>query len=173
MKPYHKFILVILFLNLSVTAFAQITSDTTRINFIKTQYAEINRNLNLYKKVVKTDTTETTEGNEILLYYNGSEIKKITVTYYGETGKVLDEFYFFNNKLIFCYCTDYHYDASINSTKGKVKVVSTTEERFYLHDGKIFLVKKRPAHSDYFSEFPVDPGKEAKRLIQLKGSYKN
>ena len=173
MKPYHKLLVTIVLLDLPFAAFAQKTSDTVWVNLIKTQYAEINKNLKSYRKVTKTDTTETTEGNEVLLYYSGNEIKKVSATYYGEAGKALNEFYFFNNKLIFCYCVDYRYEAPIYSQKSKVKIASTTEERLYLHDGKIFLVKKRPSHSEYFSEFPNAPEKEAKRLIDLKDSHKN
>ena len=173
MKPYQKLMLTILFLNLSVTVVAQKVTDSTQINFIRTQYAEINKNLKSYRKVTKTDTAETTEGNEVLLYYNSDEIKKIAATYYGETGKAVEEFYFFNNKLIFFYYVDYHYDAPISVPKNKVKIASTAEERVYLHDSKIFLVKKRPAHSGYLSEFSTDPEKEAKRLINLKYSDKN
>ncbi|MBV8388595.1 MAG: hypothetical protein JO080_02220 [Mucilaginibacter sp.] len=170
MKPYYKRLLVVLFLILSVAALAQNKADTAKISFIKNQYAEINKDLKSYKKVAKTDTAQSTEGNEVLLYYSGNEIKKIAATYYGETGKALDEFYFFDNRVIFCYCVDYHYDVPIYAKNGRVKITSTTEERFYLSDGKIFLVKKKPSHSDYFSEFPVDPVKEARRLINLKHS---
>jgi hypothetical protein len=37
-------------------------------NFIRNQYAAINKNLRSYKEVAKTDTAETTEGNEVFLY---------------------------------------------------------------------------------------------------------
>jgi hypothetical protein len=103
----------------------------------------------------------------VLLYYKGKEIKKIAATYFGETGKALQAYYFLNNKLIFCYCVDYHYNMPI-SEKGGGKIRSTTEERFYLDNGKIFLIKKKPSVSDYFNEFPTDPLKAAKRLIDLK-----
>ncbi|MGZ4000384.1 MAG: hypothetical protein ACXVIY_07140, partial [Mucilaginibacter sp.] len=49
--------------------FAQ-TTDTAKVNFIKSQFAEINKNLKSCKRIEKTDTAETTEGNEVLLYYN-------------------------------------------------------------------------------------------------------
>jgi hypothetical protein len=147
--------------------FSQKPPDTTKINFIKTQYAEINKNLKSYKKIEKTDTAETTEGNEVLLYYKGNEIKKIATTYYGETGKALYEYYFFNKKLIFCYFVDYHYNKPFYITGGG-KITSTTEERFYLDNDKVLMVKKRPSKSPYFEEFPIYLRKEAQRLMDLK-----
>src|ERR1700733_16186912 len=100
MKPYHKFIFTLLLILPSALCKVQNSADTAQVNFIKTQYTEINKNLKFYRKVVKTDTAETTEGNEIRLYFNGDEIKKIEALYYGETGKVLNEYYFFNKKLM-------------------------------------------------------------------------
>jgi len=161
-----------IFLTLSLifcfsNAFSQKSADTAKVNFIKTEYAEINKNLKSYKKIEKTDTAETTEGNEVLLYYKGNEIKKIAAAYYGETGKALYEYYYSNKKLIFCYFADYHYNKPFN-IKGGGKITSTAEERFYLDNDKILMVKKRPSKSDYFGEFPTDPQKEAKRLLNLK-----
>jgi len=164
---HRSFTLTLLMISLSVFSYGQATVDTAKISFIKSQFAEINKNLKSYKKVEKTDTIESTEGNEVLLYYKGNEIKKVAVTYYGETGKAIQEYYFFDKKLIFCYCVDYHYNRPF-TVKGGGKIASTTEERFYLDNGKILLVKKRPLTSEYFSEFPYDPKQEARRLIKLK-----
>jgi len=166
MRTCHKLLLLFAVLLWAEHGFAQ-SIDTVKLNFIKRQFAEINRNLKSCKKVEKEDTVETTEGNGVLLYYSGKEIKKIAATYFGETGKAVQEYYFADNKLIFCYCVDYHYNMPI-SEKGGGKIRSTTEERFYLSDCKVFLLKKKPAVSEYFSEFPDDPVKEAKRLMSLK-----
>ncbi|MFI5162058.1 MAG: hypothetical protein ACHQHN_12325 [Sphingobacteriales bacterium] len=95
MNDSRKIFLAVSLLFCFSTAFTQKLVDTAKINFIKNQFAAINKNLKSYKKVEKTDTTETTEGNEVLLYYKGTEIKKIAATYYGETGKALQEYYFF------------------------------------------------------------------------------
>jgi hypothetical protein len=166
MKKCGLFMLLLTIL-CSGFCYGQNTVDTAKISFIKTQFAEINKNLKSYKRIEKTDTAETTEGNGVLLYYKGSEIKKIAATYYGETGKALQEYYFFNKKLIFCYCVDYHYNKPFD-VKGGGKIASTTEERFYLDNDKILMVKKRPSVSEYFSEFPTDPRKEGQRLLNLK-----
>lgn len=167
MKIHCLFMLTLLMILSSVFSYGQSNVDAAKIGFIKNHFAEINKRLKSYKKIEKTDTTESTEGNEVLLYYKGNDIMKIAATYYGETGKALQEYYFFSKKLIFCYCAYYHYNKPFN-IKGGGKITSTTEERFYLDDGKIVLLKKRPTKSEYFSEFPTDPQKEAQRLMRLK-----
>ena len=167
MRTCHHINLALAFLFLSIQVFAQQIPDVAKINFIKTQFAEINQNLKSYKKIEKTDTIQTTEGNEVLLYYKGNKIKKIAATYYGEAGKETDEFYFSNHNLIFCEYVDYRYNMPVSEKNGG-KIASTTDERVYLDNGKIILVKKKPAASYFFNSFPKDPQKEAKRLISLK-----
>jgi hypothetical protein len=169
MKPYHKFIFTLLLILPSALCEAQNIADTAQVNFIKTQYTEINNNLKSYRKVVKTDTVETTEGNEIRLYFSGDEIKKIEALYYGETGKALTEYYFFNKKLMFCYLAEYKYDVSINASNGKVKIISTKEKRYYFKNGIIFLVKLKPSISTKadMNNLTISTRKESQRLMNL------
>src|ERR1700739_2940538 len=112
MRTCHKLILVFAFLFWVGHGFAQ-TADTAKQNFIKRQFAEINKNLRSYRKIEKEDTVESTDGNKVLLYYSGKKIKKIAATYYGEAGKETDEFYFSNHNLIFCEYVDYRYNMPI------------------------------------------------------------
>jgi hypothetical protein len=167
MNKFCRFVLASLMALSSVFAHAQNAVDTAKLNFIKMQFTGINKNLKSYKRIAKTDTIETTEGNEVLLYYKGNEIKKIAATYYRESGKALEEYYFSGSQLIFCYCIDSHYNKPFN-VKGGGKIASTSEERIYLNNGKIFLVKKKPDVPEYFSEVLVDPQKAMKRFISLK-----
>lgn len=167
MKTCHKPFLTLCLLFCISNTFCQNTPNTAKISFIKAQFEEINRSLKSYRKIEKTDTAETTEGNEVLLYYKGREIKKIAVTYYRETGKAIEEFYFYSDKIIFCYLVNYFYNMPIYE-KGGGKIVSSKEERIYLDNGKIFLIKKRPTVLNDFNELSADPLKEAQRLINLK-----
>ena len=166
MRPYHKLILFFLLLFCVSDVFSQAT-DTAKLNFIKRQFVQINRNLKSYKKIEKTDTAQMAEGNIVLLFYSDKELKKIAARYYGETGKALQEYYFSDNKLIFCYYADYHYNMPIHETGGG-KVVSTKEKRIYLDKSRIFLIKKKPANLKNSAIFSVDPQAEARRLINLK-----
>jgi hypothetical protein len=168
MKTFHKVCITFVMALYALSVFAR--NDTAKINFIKVQFAEINNNLYSYKKVVKTDTAETTEGNEILLFFSGSEIKKIRATYYGETGKNISEYYFFNKKLIFYYLTEYNYKVPINVNPSG-KIASTKEKRYYFYDGKIFLIKLNPKEAisqSEFEKFKIETQKESNRLLHLK-----
>ncbi len=170
MKPYYKLLLVILLLlKLPVAAFAQ-SIDTATINFIKVQHDKINKNLKSYRRLVKTDTAETTEGNEVALFFSGTEIKKITSSYYGETGKKINEYYFFNKKLILNYTVDYHYTVPI-SVNSRGKSASVKETRYYFKDGKIFIAMLKPISTvtpKEMSRLAISTQEEVQRLINLK-----
>jgi hypothetical protein len=59
-------------------------------------------------------------------------LRKISATFYGETGKALLEYCFWENELIFVFRVELRY------TKPLSGVVKTkTEERFYFADGKL------------------------------------
>ena len=168
MKTTCKYLIILPFVFYSVVVLAQ--ADSAKVNFIKAQFTAINANLKSYKKVVKEDTAQTTEGNEVRLYFKGDTIKKIVAEYYGETGKSLEEYYFFNKKLIFYYFREDHYKVPIY-VNSSVKIASTKETRYYLSNGKIFLVKLTPkatVSSFEYNKLSVETQKEAGRLLHLK-----
>ena len=171
MKTLQIGIIISLWLLSSRFAFGQNINDTAKMNFIKAQYAEINGALKFYKKTTKEDTAESTEGNEISLFFKGDTIKKIRAIYYGETGKALTEYYFYNKRLIFYYFEEDRYDVPIYANTGKVKIASKKEKRYYLKDDKIFGVKLNPKEtvsSKEFKELTINIQKEAFRLLHLK-----
>jgi len=170
MKITQKLILLFVWLSTANFSFSQDSSDTAKINFIKTQFSAINSNLNSFKKVEVEDTAETTEGNEVVKYFSGNEIEKIKAVYYGETGKATDEYYFFNNKLIFYYRAVYRYDVPIYANNGKVKTRLAEETRYYFNGDKIFLARlnpKRVVPQAEYQKMSVETQKEAGRMIKL------
>lgn len=107
--------------------------DTLRvINDIKKQYAEINANVAQYDKVEKEVYDESTEGAILIAYYDNKVLKKITGTYYGETGKTLMEYYFNGNDFFFIYSKEFNYEKPL-SVDHSGKVASTTENRYYFY----------------------------------------
>ena len=144
--------------------------NSARINFIRAQFALINKNIKSYKKVDKEDTAETTEGNEVDLYYSRDTIKKISAEYFGETGKSLEEYYFYNNKLIFYYSLATHYKLPFYLTKNPL-IASKNEERYYFNNGAIVKYiysqgKKIPANEA--NKTGIETLKEANRLMHLQ-----
>jgi len=129
-----KRILTILILTLSVpAAFAHTgPQGDDAINFIRQHYAQINRSAGLYKKVKKSLSGFSAEGGELVAYFHGPSVMKMVATYFGESGKASEEFYFWNGKLIFVLRTDFRYDKPLSG-----KVVKKTEDRFYFSNDQL------------------------------------
>jgi hypothetical protein len=129
-----KRILMILIVTLSVsTAFANRSPQgDDAISSIRQHYAQINRSAGLYKKVKKELSGFSAEGGELVAYFHGPSVMKMIATYFGESGKASEEFYFWNGKLIFVLQTDLRYDKPLSG-----KVVKKTENRFYFSEDKL------------------------------------
>lgn len=111
--------------------------DTTQvINEIKKQYAKINNEATTYDKVEKEVFDESTEGAILIGYYKKRYLKKITGTYYGETGKTIMEYYFNGSDFFFVYTKIFNYEKPIYiDTTAEVK--SIEENRYYFHKGDL------------------------------------
>jgi len=72
------------------------------------------------------------EGGELVAYFHGPSVMKMVATYFGESGKATEEFYFWNGRLIFVLRVDSRYDKPLSG-----KVVKKTEDRFYFRDDKL------------------------------------
>jgi hypothetical protein len=99
---------------------------------IRRHYAEINRNAAKYKKVKKALSGFSAEGGELVAYFDGPGIVKMVATFYGETGKAGEEYYYQDGKLIFVLRTDYRYNKPLSG-----KIVRTTLNRFYFSNDKL------------------------------------
>lgn len=106
--------------------------ENSAISSIRQRYATINKNLAKYKAVKKELSGFSTEGGELTAYFDGSSIVKISTVYYGESGRASEEFYYWNDKLIFVFRKDQSYSKPLSG-----KVVKTTENRFYFEDDKL------------------------------------
>jgi hypothetical protein len=129
-----KRLLTILILTLSVSsAFAgPRPQGDDAINSIRQHYGQINRSAGLYKKVKKALSGFSAEGGELVAYFHGPSIMKMVATYFGESGKASEEFYFWNGMLIFVLRTDFRYDKPLSG-----KVARKTEDRFYFSNDKL------------------------------------
>ena len=102
------------------------------IQAIRQQYANINRKAAKYRKVKKELLGFSAEGGELVAYFSGPSIVKISATFYGEMGRATDEFYYWNDKLIFAFRKHSHYRTPLSG-----KVVRITENRYYFKDDKL------------------------------------
>jgi effector-binding domain-containing protein len=99
---------------------------------IRQHYAQINRSAAKYKKVKKDLSGFSAEGGQLVAYFDGQNIMKIAATFYGESGKAAEEYYYWNGKVIFVLRTDYRYNKPLSG-----KVVKTTIDRFYFSGDKL------------------------------------
>ena len=114
---------------LSVAASRQVEDP---IASIRRRYTEINRSVAKYKKVKKALSGFSAEGGELVAYFDGPGIVKMVATFYGETGKAAEDYYYHDGKLIFVLRTDYRYSKPMSG-----KVVRTTLNRFYFSNDKL------------------------------------
>jgi hypothetical protein len=115
--------------SLSFAASAQVEES---IASIRQHYAQINRDAAKYKKVKKELSGFSAEGGQLVAYFDGPSIMKIAATFYGESGKASEEYYYWDNQLIFVLRTDYRYSKPLSG-----KVVRTTVDRFYFSNDKL------------------------------------
>ncbi|MBA3354758.1 MAG: hypothetical protein H0U18_02225 [Pyrinomonadaceae bacterium] len=104
----------------------------TSIPSIQQRYAAINRSVRKYRKVKKELSGFSLEGGELIAYFNGPRIVKITAAYFGETGRAMEEYYYWNEKLIFVFRRDFTYDEPMSG-----KVVGTEANRFYFSNDRL------------------------------------
>jgi hypothetical protein len=102
------------------------------IQTIRTQYATINKGVRKYKKVKRDLSGYSAEGGELVAYLDGPKIVKIVVNHYGESGKAVEEYYYWDDRLIFIFRKDSGYDKP-----GSGKVVRTAESRYYFNNDRL------------------------------------
>lgn len=108
------------------------SSGEDSITAIRERYGTINKSAAGYKSVKKKLSGFSAEGGELVAYFDGPKIMKIVATHFGETGKAVEEYYFWDDHLIFAYRKDSIYDKPLSG-----KVARTTENRFYFDNDKL------------------------------------
>jgi hypothetical protein len=102
------------------------------VSSIRERYAAINKNLSKYRVVKKELAGFSTEGGELVAYFDGASVVKMAATHLGETGRSSEEFYYRDGKLVFVFYRRETYDAPLSG-----KVSKTEEARFYFADGRL------------------------------------
>jgi len=111
---------------------SEVCETKDSISSIRQRYAAINKGVRKYRKVKKDLSGFSLEGGELIAYFNGPRIVKITAAYFGESGRAMEEYYYWNEKLIFVFRRDYTYSEPMSG-----KVVSTISNRFYFDSDRL------------------------------------
>ena len=113
-----------------VTAVVTQTGDS--IPSIRQRYAAINKGVRKYRTVKKELSGFSLEGGELVAYFDGPRIVKITAQYFGESGRAMEEYYYWNEKLIFVFRQEHTYDTPMSG-----KIVSTQTNRLYFSNDRL------------------------------------
>ena len=131
--------MIVVMLVVLVSGFAALTPgkagrapQADPIETIRQHYANINKNVPLYRRVKKSLSGFSGEGGELVAFFHGPSVMKMVATFYGEMGKAVEEYYLWNGQLIFVFRTDHNYDKPLSG-----KVIKKTESRFYFKDDKL------------------------------------
>ena len=128
--------------------FAQSNDQT--LKDIREEYKVIQNNLSSYQKVNSDVENQSTEGGEIIAYFDETDLKLIITKGYGETGKNITEYYFENQKLFFVFDQRFDYNRPIYWNKKLAEENNDNEvfdpnktkinaDRYYFDNEKLFL----------------------------------
>lgn len=132
-----KILLLLMFVFAAqISIFAQTEKE---IVVVRAQVKAINDGSTKLKKVKKDVEGLSLEGAEATYFLSGTEIKKITATFYGETYKATTEIFYRDHAPIFIFNKLNKYDESINP-KRSPKITSSEEQRIYFADGKTLKI---------------------------------
>jgi hypothetical protein len=141
------------------------TSQTaSTIRSIRQRYAAINRRVRKYRKVKKELSGFSLEGGELIAYFDGSRIVKMTASYFGESGKATEEYYYWNEKLIFVFRRDHTYDKPMSG-----KIVSTRANRFYFSNDR--LIRWIDENGKARSSSDVDFQEKEQELLKTSSTF--
>ena len=155
-------LLAVCFLSGHANIFASLPTVRARaavdaIETIRSHYATINKKLSRYRKVKKELSGMSAEGGALEAYLEGDSIRKIVATHYGEMGKAVEEFYYWDDQLIFVFRRDSQYDKPLSG-----KIVSNKENRFYFKDNQLIrwvgengkqITSKQPEYGEKQREY--------------------
>lgn len=128
---------------------------------IREEYKKINSDVNLIV-IEKALTGLSTEGGVLLSYYDKNRnLKKASITFYGEMGKKTIDYFYNNRKLIFCLQKQFYYDQPIYIEGFKINKVE--KSKYYFHsENLIQWIDSSKINRDINNE---EAKKAAKELI--------
>lgn len=99
---------------------------------IRAHYAQIEREASGYRCRTLDLQGFSAEGGGLEACYAGNELRRLSATYLGESGRGKEQFYFWGDSLEFLFRQSQHYSQPFSG-----KVVATEEDRFYWSDGRL------------------------------------
>lgn len=161
-------ILLCLFVLISPWSFSQLLDE--RIKEIRAEYAKVNSEVLV--ATVKDIEDQSTEGGELKVFRNTTGVRKIEATYYGETGKIVEEYYVKEGKLFFSFIRRYvynrpiYYDAETAAEMGDTEAFdeskTVVKEYRYYFSSEEKLIRYIDDQKKTFHDFPEKEEMEKK-----------
>jgi hypothetical protein len=110
------------------------------IRATRARYAAVNRHGKRYTKVERELFGYSLGGGSLAGYFSGPALRKMVATFYGETGRAVEEYYFWNGRLFLVLRTRWHYDQPLGSQVLNRKpgtMAGKEQDRFYFQEGRL------------------------------------
>ena len=141
-----KKIILIIFILIYSLCFA--ADDDSRILQIKSEYKAIRDTLHSMSLIEAVLMGYSAEGGGAIGYLGKSgQLRLIEVSFYGEMGKIIKEYYFNNEELFFVFIQEHRYNVPFNIDQNLAKKIGSEpfdprktaikENRFYFHQGEL------------------------------------
>ena len=116
----------------------------------------VENTLETYSKCENTVFDLSTEGAQLLTYYDDNNLVKLDVVYYGETGKVEKEMYLKDNQVVHNNVINEHYNQPIYE-QGDLQTEKVILDQQYFKNGKLAFWTKGgeiidPSSEDFLEE---------------------
>jgi len=114
-------------ITLALASPTSLIAGTDEISIIRSRYARINRGIRRCQRVEHSvsERFRSLEGDELVAYLCRGSGRKLVVTHYWETSRVVEEYYYWDGRLFFIISRHLRY----NRTFGDV--VRAEEDRYY------------------------------------------
>lgn len=110
-------------------------SIAVRIKQIRGIFNRINSDTIKFK-VVQTDIEgESSEGGLVRKFYSHDTLQKMITIFYGEMGKIISEYFFNKDVLVFLYQKEEQYNKPMYLSESKT--ISIKENRYYFNNEKL------------------------------------
>nr|WP_067062798.1 hypothetical protein [Mucilaginibacter sp. L294] len=147
--------------------------DTLALKVQEAIVAVIEEHQANYRVIEKDVEGESSEGGFISGSFDGKKLRKLSATYYGETGKVTSEYYLYDDNVIFALVKKYNYNKPMYLNGSKTS--SAEEDKYYFKGKKTLLTwlhnnKRKSLQSLDVAKVQTDLIKDAELLRKIIGN---
>jgi hypothetical protein len=169
-----KKILLLLFL---ITSFSSAICQERNAESIKPIRTNFNR-INAKKYWKKVDKVDLLDGDsKSLFYYSKNGLEKLVHNNFGESGKLITEYYLLNGKLSFVSGREFRYNCHPAMKEFDEKKTNVEQTKYYFENGKIFdVTSDQDCGSPFAGDFVAAENKrlneDFNRIVKLKEDNK-